>query len=83
MGLLCGGPPCQPWSSGGLRRGSEDDRDVLGEMPNLISALEPEAFVFENVAGLTTGQNKRYFDDLMGSLKNAGGSSSYLCDAKL
>lgn len=65
VGLLSGGPPCQPWSAAGLRRGSEDDRDVLGEMPGLLADLEPECFVFENVAGLVTGQNKRYFDGLM------------------
>jgi site-specific DNA-cytosine methylase len=65
VGLLTGGPPCQPWSAGGLRRGSADDRDVLGEMPNLVADIAPEAFVFENVAGLTTGQNRRYFDSLM------------------
>ena len=65
VGLLTGGPPCQPWSAGGLRKGSADDRDVLGEMPNLVAEIQPEAFVFENVAGLTTGQNKPYFDALM------------------
>lgn len=65
VGLLSGGPPCQPWSAGGLRRGSEDDRDMLGEMPKLVAEIEPEGFVFENVAGLTTGQNKKYFDGLV------------------
>jgi site-specific DNA-cytosine methylase len=69
VGLLSGGPPCQPWSSSGLRLGSEDDRDVLSEMPSLLADIEPEAFVFENVAGLTTGQNKSYFENLMHSLQ--------------
>jgi site-specific DNA-cytosine methylase len=69
IGLLSGGPPCQPWSAGGLRRGSEDDRDVLGEMPTLIGDIEPECFVFENVAGLITGQNKAYFERLMNKLQ--------------
>ena len=69
VGLLSGGPPCQPWSTAGLRLGSEDDRDVLGEMPALVADVEPEAFVFENVAGLITGQNKRYFDRLVERLQ--------------
>ncbi|QRE78324.1 DNA (cytosine-5-)-methyltransferase (plasmid) [Methylobacterium aquaticum] len=77
VGLLSGGPPCQPWSSGGLRRGSEDDRDVLGEMPNLICDIEPECFVFENVAGLTTGQNKSYFEKLMKKLQEPGPALRY------
>jgi len=70
VGILCGGPPCQPWSAAGLRKGSEDSRDVLGEMSKLVAEIEPEAFVFENVAGLTTGQNKRYFDNLMENLQH-------------
>jgi site-specific DNA-cytosine methylase len=69
VGLLSGGPPCQPWSAAGLRLGSEDDRDVLGEMPSLVADIEPEAFVFENVAGLITGQNKRYFESLVARLQ--------------
>lgn len=77
IGLLTGGPPCQPWSSGGLRRGSEDDRDVLGEMPQLVADIEPEAFVFENVAGLTTGQNRTYFDRLVSRLQNPAPGLSY------
>ena len=69
VGILSGGPPCQPWSASGLRLGSEDDRDVLADMPALIEAVEPEAFLFENVAGLTTGQNKKYFEALMKRLQ--------------
>ena len=61
VGLLSGGPPCQPWSAAGLRLGSEDDRDVLGEMPGLVADVEPEAFVFENVAGLIAGQKQTLF----------------------
>ncbi|MFN6983174.1 MAG: DNA cytosine methyltransferase, partial [Brevundimonas sp.] len=29
--IVAGGPPCQPFSIGGLRRGKEDQRDFLPE----------------------------------------------------
>ena len=54
VGLLCGGPPCQPWSQSGHQRGAADPRDVMGFTPVAIAACEPEVFLFENVPGLLT-----------------------------
>src|SRR6266542_79643 len=42
IGLLSGGPPCQPWSQSGHRRGREDERDLLGHLDAVVRALEPE-----------------------------------------
>jgi site-specific DNA-cytosine methylase len=58
--LLCGGPPCQPWSKAGAGRGERDERDLLGFMPDLVATLAPQAFVFENVPGLLQGENEVY-----------------------
>ncbi|WP_262296848.1 DNA (cytosine-5-)-methyltransferase [Microvirga sesbaniae] len=69
VGLLAGGPPCQPWSAAGLRLGHEDQRDLLSWTPDLLCQLEPEAFIFENVAGLIAGQNKSYFDAIVERLR--------------
>lgn len=65
VSVLSGGPPCQPWSSGGARAGAEDPRDLLGRMDELVALLRPEAFLFENVPGLISGQFGEYFNDLM------------------
>ena len=52
VGLLCGGPPCQPWSMSGRKKGAADPRDVMGFTPTAIAECEPEVFLFENVPGL-------------------------------
>ncbi|MDF5821906.1 DNA cytosine methyltransferase [Corynebacterium felinum] len=51
--LVTGGPPCQPFSLGGLARSSDDSRDMFPPAANVIQKLRPKAFVFENVKGLT------------------------------
>ena len=69
VGLLCGGPPCQPWSQSGHRRGTDDERDLMGWIPELVAALRPEAFVFENVPGLLVAETRPYLEDLVGRLR--------------
>ncbi len=65
VGLLCGGPPCQPWSMGGSQKGAADPRDVMGFTPTAIADCEPEAFLFENVPGLLMAkEHKAYVADL-------------------
>lgn len=51
LDLLVGGPPCQPFSIIGKRRALDDERgDLVLEYVRLLKELEPEAFIFENVA---------------------------------
>lgn len=65
VGLLCGGPPCQPWSQGGHQKGAEDPRDVMGFTPTAIASCEPEVFLFENVPGLMSAkEHQAYVADL-------------------
>jgi site-specific DNA-cytosine methylase len=70
VGLLTGGPPCQPWSHGGQKKGKLDDRDLMGRTPSMISACEPEVFLFENVPGLVRGdEHEHYFRRLVERLR--------------
>lgn len=50
--LVAGGPPCQPFSIGGLRRGRGDARDLLPEFVRAVREIRPRAFLMENVPGL-------------------------------
>ena len=57
--LMVGGPPCQPFSSGGKRAALNDPRgNLIYEYFRLISEVSPKYFVLENVANLTTSAIK-------------------------
>ena len=71
VGILCGGPPCQPWSQGGKQKGANDPRDVMGFTPTAIAECEPEVFLFENVPGLMTAkEHQAYVADLLHRMSN-------------
>ena len=51
--LVCMGFPCQPFSVRGQTPGLSDERGQLfRELVRLLTACQPSAFLFENVAGL-------------------------------
>ena len=51
--LVCGGPPCQPFSTAGKRLGINDPRGSLfKEYIRMIDGINPRFFVMENVKGL-------------------------------
>lgn len=58
--ILAGGPPCQPWSNAGRKRGENDSREVMQTLPGIIHDLRPVVFCFENVAGLTSSRNREF-----------------------
>jgi len=53
IALVTGGPPCQPFSLGGKHQGRLDHRDMWPEAVRAVRETQPEAFIFENVKGLT------------------------------
>lgn len=77
VGVVAGGPPCQPWSQGGQGKGHHDDRDLLSWVPELVAQVEPEAFVFENVPGLTSEQHEGYLRRVVELLQRPGGDLRY------
>lgn len=59
--VVTGGPPCQPFSLGGLARAFDDPRDMFPAAVEVVRRLRPRAFVFENVKGLTRASFANYF----------------------
>jgi DNA (cytosine-5)-methyltransferase 1 len=58
--LVTGGPPCQPFSLGGKHRAQGDSRDMWSEAVRAVREIEPRAFIFENVKGLTRASFATY-----------------------
>ncbi|MCD2158023.1 DNA cytosine methyltransferase [Rhodococcus cerastii] len=59
--LVAGGPPCQPFSTGGKARAADDSRDMFPATAEVIRQLRPKAFIVENVRGLTRSAFANYF----------------------
>lgn len=59
--LVAGGPPCQPFSLGGRHRAQHDHRDMWSEAVRAVRETRPQAFIFENVKGLTRATFQTYF----------------------
>lgn len=59
--LVSGGPPCQPFSIGGKHRAMADRRNLFPEAARVVREIQPRAFVFENVKGLTRESFAKYF----------------------
>jgi DNA (cytosine-5)-methyltransferase 1 len=49
--VICGGYPCQPFSTAGKRRGEEDPRHLWPWVRTAISELRPRYAILENVRG--------------------------------
>jgi DNA (cytosine-5)-methyltransferase 1 len=71
--VICGGYPCQPFSTAGRRLGAEDDRHLWPEFSRLVDELRPAWVIGENVAGhISMG-----LDDVLSDLEGKG----YACRA--
>ena len=51
VSILSGGYPCQPFSSAGKRKGTEDPRHLWPYIANGIRLMQPSVCFFENVEG--------------------------------
>lgn len=72
VSVVAGGPPCQPYSLGGLRRGILDPRDGIPQFIRVISEVSPEAFVMENVPGLARGAQVSVFRNVIAQFEALG-----------
>lgn len=79
LALVVGGAPCQPFSNIGLKRGKSDpaNGDLFLEFVRMVSELEPKAFIFENVTGITQSKHFDVVDYMKKSFTDIGYEISY------
>jgi DNA (cytosine-5)-methyltransferase 1 len=70
--IIIGGPPCQGFSSAGLRKPGDARNTLVAVFAHLVARHRPKAFVFENVEGFLTGEGGRWVTDLLDPLVTAG-----------
>jgi len=70
--IITGGFPCQPFSSAGERRGTDDTRYLWPAMLDVIAAVKPKYVVGENVYGLVNWNNGMVFDTVCADLEAKG-----------
>lgn len=69
--VVIGGPPCQPFSVGGLQKGIKDSRDGFPIFISAVKQAEPDIWMFENVRGLLY-KNRWYLDQIVSELEVLG-----------
>jgi DNA (cytosine-5)-methyltransferase 1 len=77
--VVCGGFPCQPHSLAGKRAAGSDDRDLWPEYVRCIRAVEPRWVVAENVPGLLSSDDGRFFGSILRDLAESGYGVEWDC----
>lgn len=73
LDLLSGGAPCQSFSYAGKRLGLDDVRGTLFYYYAIfLKKLQPKMFLFENVKGLLTHDNKKTFQTICNVFEDEG-----------
>ena len=67
--ILAGGPPCQPFSAGGVAKGDEDRRNMFPALFKAVREMRPKAVLCENVRGLLRPSFAEYFRYIQNELK--------------
>jgi DNA (cytosine-5)-methyltransferase 1 len=70
--VIAGGPPCQGFSSAGMRREYDSRNSLVGVFARIVARVMPAAFVFENVEGFLTASDGHFVIELLDPLIEAG-----------
>jgi DNA (cytosine-5)-methyltransferase 1 len=70
--LVAGGPPCQPFSSGGKQLAGDDARDLIPEFIRAVTEARPRAFLMENVSALFGSTHSAYLARVIKRLSSLG-----------
>lgn len=70
--VIVGGPPCQGFSSAGMRRTGDNRNTWVACFAQIVARKQPWAFVFENVEGFLTAEGGKRVLDLLHPLIAVG-----------
>lgn len=70
--VFTGGFPCQPFSTAGKQKGTEDDRYLWPEMLGVIRVIRPRWVVGENVYGIVSWSDGLVFEQVCADLEAEG-----------
>lgn len=69
--LFAGGVPCPPFSKAGKKLGVDDERDLLKDMVEWATIMEPKVILIENVQGLSNPKFASYTSKITSMLQYA------------
>jgi len=72
LDILIGGPPCQGFSTAGLRFWDDPRNNLLKSYVNALKTLKPKWFLMENVEGLLTAKNGEYLHEAVKAFVSLG-----------
>jgi DNA (cytosine-5)-methyltransferase 1 len=70
--LVAGGPPCQGFSTAGLKDPKDPRNTLIGEFIRIVSELRPRFFLLENVTGLVTMRGGELYENVEFELDKLG-----------
>ena len=70
--VVFGGPPCQGFSMIGQRALDDPRNSLVREFVRIVRELDANYFVFENVKGLTIGDQRHFLDELIAEFRQVG-----------
>jgi len=72
LDILLGGPPCQGFSSAGMKSGEDPRNSLVRHYVRLLEGIRPKWFVMENVEGLLTNDGGLHLRDAVEAFLDAG-----------
>ena len=72
LDILLGGPPCQGFSSAGMKLGEDPRNSLVRHYVRLLEGMRPKWFIMENVEGLLTNDGGMHVRDAVEAFIQAG-----------
>jgi len=72
LDILLGGPPCQGFSSAGMKSGEDPRNSLVRHYVRLLEGMRPKWFIMENVEGLLTNDGGMHVRDAVEAFIQAG-----------